>query len=586
VRALYNDGLYGLAFGWSCNTAHFSYSECFGETWIRQANKGAAAYLSASDYIWWFSWDDWEPTRQLEKYFMTAIFIDGIREVGPAWRTALYYFLDDYGSDPSYPGYQDRTRNLFEEMVLLGDPALHLPEGRGFELETDPVSQLVCSPPAAEAVYTVDVQPMGGFDEVVTLAASGEPPGSSVSFSINSVVPPFTTVMTISGITGGPPGQYTIEIAGTAATFEQSASVELGLSIDVPGAVVLTSPPDGAVDISRTPSLTWQPASQAIEYELEVATSSSFGTIVYSATMSESIHTLGMSLDSGTEYFWHVRAVNGCGDGSFSTPFSFTTIERAEYFTEEFGGGFDLDYFTVEFDPDGSGSFYDMCGYAATELPTDPTGGTALSVDEDRWAQVVLADSRTVQLYGLGYTTFYVCDNGYITFNDGDSDYTESLEEHFDMPRIAALYDDLSIRNGTVSWKQLDDRAAVTCENVPEYGTSNRNTYQVEMFFNGLIRITWLRIDSNDSIVGLSAGDGVPGDFIESDISAAGPCGPDCPGDLDGDGLIGLPDLAILLAHYPTETGAVYEEGDIDEDGDVDLADLASLLSVYGTECE
>ena len=58
-----------------------------------------------------------------------------------------------------------------------------------------------------------------------------------------------------------------------------------------------------------------------------------------------------------------------------------------------------------------------------------------------------------------------------------------------------------------------------------------------------------------------------------------------CFGDLDGDGEIGLSDLAQLLANYGTTSGAVYEDGDLDADGDVDLADLAALLAVYGTTC-
>jgi len=58
-----------------------------------------------------------------------------------------------------------------------------------------------------------------------------------------------------------------------------------------------------------------------------------------------------------------------------------------------------------------------------------------------------------------------------------------------------------------------------------------------------------------------------------------------CPGDLDGDGMIGLGDLAILLANYGTPSGADPEDGDLDGDGDIDLEDLAALLARYGSAC-
>lgn len=54
------------------------------------------------------------------------------------------------------------------------------------------------------------------------------------------------------------------------------------------------------------------------------------------------------------------------------------------------------------------------------------------------------------------------------------------------------------------------------------------------------------------------------------------------PGDLDRDGDVDLSDLATLLGHYGTLSGATYEDGDLDGDGDVDLSDLAELLGNYG----
>jgi hypothetical protein len=56
-------------------------------------------------------------------------------------------------------------------------------------------------------------------------------------------------------------------------------------------------------------------------------------------------------------------------------------------------------------------------------------------------------------------------------------------------------------------------------------------------------------------------------------------------GDLNGDGCVGLSDLATLLANYGTQQDATYEMGDIDGDGDVDLSDLAELLGHYGDGC-
>ena len=58
-----------------------------------------------------------------------------------------------------------------------------------------------------------------------------------------------------------------------------------------------------------------------------------------------------------------------------------------------------------------------------------------------------------------------------------------------------------------------------------------------------------------------------------------------CRGDINGDGVCDLSDLAQLLGFYGMETDAYYEQGNLDADGDVDLDDLATLLAAYGAEC-
>lgn len=57
-----------------------------------------------------------------------------------------------------------------------------------------------------------------------------------------------------------------------------------------------------------------------------------------------------------------------------------------------------------------------------------------------------------------------------------------------------------------------------------------------------------------------------------------------CPADLDGDGVVSLSDMAVLLAHFGL-TGTTPADGDLDANGVVELGDLATLLAHFGTEC-
>ncbi len=200
-------------------------------------------------------------------------------------------------------------------------------------------------------------------------------------------------------------------------------------------------------------------------------------------------------------------------------------IGQQGYFTEQFDfDSNDLNNITVTLTPDGSENFYDVCRVAATTFPTSPTGGNRLALTDDSFAAVDL-DGAEVSIFAKTATELFVGSNGYITFVNGDTSFSEALANHFRLPRVSALFTDLNPANGgTISWIQLNDRIAVTWENVPEFGADNVNSFQIELFLDGRIRITHLRIDVGEGIVGVSAGDGTPADFIESDWSAFSSC--------------------------------------------------------------
>jgi subtilisin family serine protease len=212
-------------------------------------------------------------------------------------------------------------------------------------------------------------------------------------------------------------------------------------------------------------------------------------------------------------------------DGAYRIEIVVDSPEGSGHFTELFdtASAFDLDNLSLEFTPDGSNGFYSLCLKEINELPTDPSGGTVLQLDEDDYKEVIL-DSAQVSLYGKTRDRFYVGSNGYVTFDAGDTSWSETFSQHFSHPRISALFDDLSPVEGTVSWIQLADRVAVTFEDVPEYGSSEGNTFQIEMFFDGRIVLSYLGISAEDGLVGLSEGEGTPAGFTASDLSRYDHC--------------------------------------------------------------
>ena len=203
-----------------------------------------------------------------------------------------------------------------------------------------------------------------------------------------------------------------------------------------------------------------------------------------------------------------------------------TTANVPKFFTEEFLGNGDLQGDVLAFHPAANPDGYDACRRdPPSSFFTDPAGGTTISLSDDGSQLVTVTGGNTVKLYGIAYSSFYVNANGNLTFGALDGTYTESLTQHFALPRIAACFDDLNpSAGGTISRKQLLDRVAVTFQNVPEFNTTNHNSFQLELFFDGRIRVTYLALAATDGIAGLSRGTGLSPLFVENDLSNLPAC--------------------------------------------------------------
>ncbi|KAK3278262.1 hypothetical protein CYMTET_13791 [Cymbomonas tetramitiformis] len=198
--------------------------------------------------------------------------------------------------------------------------------------------------------------------------------------------------------------------------------------------------------------------------------------------------------------------------------------------TQQFHTAFPLQHTSLTFIPCSTRG-YAVCAQHSAQLPDPPSGAArTLSLSDDHSAVIDIGASFT--FFGQTYTSLHVGSNGYLTFGSGDTDYSESLSDHFSQPRISALFDDLNPSvHGAVHYEVLDSsqvenaRLVVTWNGVAEHGTSNTNTFQVAMYLaTGWIRVSWGDVAVIDTVVGLSAG-ATPASFQETDFRAAATCG-------------------------------------------------------------
>lgn len=189
-----------------------------------------------------------------------------------------------------------------------------------------PSNLAVCAPATAD--YTVNIGSLLGFAAPVTLSASGNPAGTTASFSTNPVTPAGTSTLTIAGTGTAAAGSYVLTIDGSATGgVPKSTSVGLDLFSAAPAPDVPTAPANGALNVAALPTFTWTAAAQAGSHDIEVSTDPGFGTLVASASgLAGTSWTPAAPLGTSTTYYWRVRASNTCGTGTWSNASSFTTV--------------------------------------------------------------------------------------------------------------------------------------------------------------------------------------------------------------------------------------------------------------------
>ena len=188
----------------------------------------------------------------------------------------------------------------------------------------------VCEP--NNAVYNFTYNTYLGYTGNTTFSATGNPAGSTVTFSPTSASADATAVtMTVSGITNAMVGQHNITVTGTGtpATVTYDSAVVLNVYSSTITAPALTTPIDNDTNIVGPYTLTWAADANATSYDVVVYSDAGLTTIV-DGPVNVATNTYDpQNLNTNTQYWWTVRSNNACATSAYATAFNFTTANIA-----------------------------------------------------------------------------------------------------------------------------------------------------------------------------------------------------------------------------------------------------------------
>jgi subtilisin-like proprotein convertase family protein len=176
----------------------------------------------------------------------------------------------------------------------------------------------------ASASYTIKYDALAGFSGVTTFAATGNPAGTTVTFSPTSIAANGNVTMTISNTAGITPGFYSIIVTATSGAVNKTVPFYLELLNSNFAASSLISPVNNSVGQGVSLNLTWVADPIATSYDVQVASDLAFTNIFSTGNSITNSYAIA-GLAEGTTYFWRIKPKNSGCSSVFSAENKFTT---------------------------------------------------------------------------------------------------------------------------------------------------------------------------------------------------------------------------------------------------------------------
>jgi subtilisin-like proprotein convertase family protein len=197
-------------------------------------------------------------------------------------------------------------------------------EGNNFAITSSLNSIEVCNNQTAS--FPLEYLANTGFTDSVTLSLSNLPTGISAVLSNTTFTNGSNATLDLSNLASVVDGTYQITVMADSATEQRSIVLTIRILSANLTSPNLTFPLDQSTSVSTQALLDWDDELNAQRYEIQISLNPSFARTVVTEVVDSSSYALNPSLlNPSFTYYWRVKAMNDCGQGSFTTR-SFTTF--------------------------------------------------------------------------------------------------------------------------------------------------------------------------------------------------------------------------------------------------------------------
>ncbi len=179
----------------------------------------------------------------------------------------------------------------------------------GFAFTTPAAANVTCAATSATSSTLATVS-NGGYTTPITLTASGNPAGTTVTFGTNPVTPGNSTTVTLSNTGALAPGTYTVTVTGVSGTITQTVSVTFTVQ---PGAAPnVTNPGNQVVCAPATATFTSGSTTTGATFQWQSAPSAT-GTFTNIAGATAATYTTPATTGAMNGMVFHVIVTYQCG---------------------------------------------------------------------------------------------------------------------------------------------------------------------------------------------------------------------------------------------------------------------------------